>query len=55
MIEIHAPQHDERDGDGRQGGHLVGRDVGVDQVRAFLAKSRTDGGALLVGEGGWGH
>jgi len=48
MIEIHAPQHDERDGDGRQGGHLVGRDVEVDRIRAFLATARTDGGALVV-------
>jgi len=52
MIEIHAPQHDERESGGRQGGQLVGCDVEVDRIRAFLATARTDG---ADGEGGWGH
>lgn len=55
MNVIHAPQHDERQGDGRQAGHLVGREAEADRIRAFLATARTDGGALLVtGEPGVG-
>ena len=55
MNDTHAPQHDERRGDGRQAGHLVGREVEMDRIRAFLASARTDGGALLVtGEPGVG-
>ncbi len=55
MNDIHAPQHDERRGDGRQAGQLVGRESEMDRIRAFLAAARTDGGALLVtGEPGVG-
>jgi len=55
MNDIHAAQHDERRGDGRQAGHLIGREGEMDRVRAFLATARTDGGALLVtGEPGVG-
>jgi DNA-binding CsgD family transcriptional regulator len=55
MNDIHAPQHDERRGDGREAGELVGRESEMERVRAFLAAARTDGGALLVtGEPGVG-
>jgi DNA-binding CsgD family transcriptional regulator len=55
MNHIHAPQHEERQGEGRQAGRLVGRESEMDRIRAFLATARTDGGALLVtGEPGVG-
>jgi DNA-binding CsgD family transcriptional regulator len=55
MNDIHAPQHDERRGDDRQAGPLVGRESEMDRIHAFLAAVRTDGGALLVtGEPGVG-
>ena len=55
MIDLHAPQHDERHGDGLQARPLVGRGAELDRMRAFLATARTDGGALLVtGEPGVG-
>jgi DNA-binding CsgD family transcriptional regulator len=55
MIDIDAPQRDERPGDGRQGAVLLGRESELDRIRAFLATARTDGGALLVtGEPGVG-
>ena len=38
-----------------EAGDLVGREAEMDRVRAFLAATRTDGGALLVtGEPGVG-
>ena len=55
MIEARSSKHDSRDGDGRQAGHLVGRDAEMDRIRAFVASARTDGGAPLVtGEPGVG-
>jgi len=55
MNDIHAAQHDERRGDGRRAGPLIGREAEMDRVRTFLATARTDGGALLVtGEPGVG-
>jgi len=48
MIDTHAPQPSGRQGDGRHAGHLVGRVAEVDRIRAFLATTRTDGGALVV-------
>ena len=55
MNDIHAPEPDERRGDGRQAGQRVGRESEMDRIRAFLTAARTDGGALLVsGEPGVG-
>lgn len=55
MKDIQAPQPDERPGDGRPAGHLVGRESEMDRIRGFLAAARTDGEALLVtGEPGVG-
>ena len=55
MNDIHAAQHGERRGGGRQAGHLIGREAEMDRVRTFLTTARTDGGALLVtGEPGVG-
>ncbi|MGH2354084.1 MAG: AAA family ATPase, partial [Chloroflexota bacterium] len=55
MNDSNAPQPGGRQGDGRQTGHLVGRQSEMDRIRAFLATARTDGGALLVtGEPGVG-
>jgi len=42
MNDIHAPHHDERRGEGRQAGHLVGREAEMERIRAFLAAARTD-------------
>lgn len=45
----------ERLGDRRPAGRLVGRDREIDRLEAFVASARTDGGALLVtGEPGVG-
>jgi len=44
----HGLQHDARRGDGRQAGHLIGREAEMDRVRALLATARTDGGGMLV-------
>jgi len=55
MNDMHAPQHDERRRDGQQGGELVGRELEMDRIGAFLAAARTAGGTLLVtGEPGVG-
>ena len=55
MNDIHAPQHDEWRGEGRQAGQLIGRETEMDRIRAFIAAARTDGGALFVtGEPGVG-
>jgi transcriptional regulator with AAA-type ATPase domain len=48
MNSTHGLQHDEGRGDGRQAGHLIGREAEMDRVRAFLATASTDGGAMLV-------
>jgi len=48
MLDAQSQRHDERHGYRREDGHLVGRDVEVDRVRAFIATARTDGGALVV-------
>jgi DNA-binding CsgD family transcriptional regulator/tetratricopeptide (TPR) repeat protein len=49
------PPNDERQGDSRQAGSLVGREAEVDRLRSFLATAGTQGGALLVtGEPGVG-
>lgn len=47
MNSTHGLQHDERRSDGRQAGHLIGREAEMDCVRAFRATARTDGGAML--------
>src|SRR5438128_1325808 len=55
MNDIHAAQHGERHGDGRQAGQLIGRESEMERIRAFLAAAQTGGGALLVtGEPGVG-
>jgi hypothetical protein len=55
MLDTPVQRHDERPGDPRTAGRLVGRDAQVDQLRAFVAAVRTDGGAMLVsGEPGVG-
>jgi DNA-binding CsgD family transcriptional regulator len=55
MIDTSAPQRDERQGDSRPAGHLVGRDAELGRLRAFLGTAGTHGGALLVtGEPGVG-
>jgi transcriptional regulator with AAA-type ATPase domain len=48
MNSTHGPQHDQRRGDGRPAGHLIGREAQMDRLRAFLATPRTDGEAMLV-------
>ena len=55
MHDIHAPLRDERQGAVGQAGQLVGRELEMDQLRAFVASARTNGAALLVtGEPGVG-
>ena len=49
------PEHDERLSPGRQAGRLVGRDLEMERIHAFLSATRTDGGAMLItGEAGVG-
>ena len=55
LTDIRAPHHDRWQGDGRPAVQLVGRDVEMDRIHAFLTAARTSGGALLVtGEPGVG-
>ncbi len=55
MNETDGPTRDERQGDGRGAGQLIGREPEMGRIREFLAAARTGGGALLVtGEPGVG-
>jgi len=55
MNDIDGLRHDERHGDGRRAGQLIGRETEMDLIRAFLATARAAGGVLLVtGEPGVG-
>jgi DNA-binding CsgD family transcriptional regulator/tetratricopeptide (TPR) repeat protein len=55
MNDIDGPHHDERLGDGRRAGQLIGRETEMDRIRRFLTTTRTEGGALLItGEPGAG-
>src|SRR5687767_11040362 len=47
VTEIRAPQKPERQGDQRQAALLVGREVEMERISAFLTSVRTSGGALL--------
>lgn len=48
MLDTHARHHDDRQSTGREAGRLLGRDLEVDRIRAFVATARTDGGSLVV-------
>ena len=49
MIDTPVPKRDQRPGYRRQDAELVGREVELERIDAFLATARTEGGAP-VGE-----
>src|SRR5262245_46063798 len=55
MKDITVAEQSERLSQGRDAGQLVGRELEMERIHAFLDAARTDGGTLLVtGEPGVG-